>query len=565
MKAILETYQLSQFITEATRITNISCTLIDHYITSMPEKIYSTGVIHTGISDHSLIYGIRKINPIVSTRNMTRNVEVRNMKRFNHNSFREDLLAQPWEQIFLESYTDSMWALWKKLFLEVLDKHAPVQRIRKRKSGVPWLTGEIKKIIFERDKLKRKAMVTGSRAAWDKYKSTRNKVNIALRQAKTDYFRTKISIQNNNPKEAWKTINNLLGRSPGNTVVNELKFNDTKITSPEEIANAFNTYFTDIGPNLASSIDDTDITFDRFVKPATSKMTRFKLVSHTKVVKLLNGLSNSKATGLDKISGKILKTAAPTIALSLAHIFNHAIITSCFPYEWKAARLLPLHKKGPRDLPENYRPISILPAISKVMERIMYDQIYEYLNDNSILSEHQFGFRKSRSTASALLDCTNSWYVNMDRKMFNLVALLDLKKAFDTVNHDILVRKLELYGINGSALTTIQSYLSDRKQKCQLGDAMSSERHVTCGIPQGSILGPILFLLYINDLPECLHEAAPRLFADDTNLTVAGESIEEVELAMNNDLLSVHTWLSQFSGVSMLQKPNLYILVQIIE
>ncbi|CAB4024997.1 RNA-directed DNA polymerase from transposon X-element, partial [Paramuricea clavata] len=280
----------------------------------------------------------------------------------------DDLLAQPWEQIVLESNTDSMWALWKKLFLEVLDKHAPVQRIRKRKSGVPWLAGEIKKIIFERDKLKREAMVTGTHAAWDKYKSTRNNVNIALRQAKTDYFRTKISNQNNNPKEAWKTINNLLGRSPGNTVVNELKFNDTKITSPEEIANAFNTYFTDIGPNLASSIDDTDITFDRFVKPATSKLTRFKLVSHTKVVKLLNGLSNSKATGLDKISGKILKTAAHTIALSLTHIFNHAIITSCFPYEWKAARLLPLHKKGPRDLPENYRPISILPAIKCLHE-----------------------------------------------------------------------------------------------------------------------------------------------------------------------------------------------------
>jgi hypothetical protein len=162
-----------------------------------------------------------------------------------------------------------MWALWKKLFLEVLDKHAPVRHIRKRKSALPWLTGEIKKMIFERDKLKRKAMVTGSRAAWDEYKTTRNKVNISLRQTKADYFRTKISNQNNNPKEAWKTINNLLGRSSSNTVVNELKFNDAKITSPEKIANAFDTYFTDIGPKLASSTDDTDITFERFVKPAT--------------------------------------------------------------------------------------------------------------------------------------------------------------------------------------------------------------------------------------------------------------------------------------------------------
>ena len=177
------------------------------------------------------------------------------------------------------------------------------------------------------------------------------------------------------------------------------------------------------------------------------------------------------------------------------------------------------------------------------MERIMYDQIYEYLDENSILSENQFGFRKSYSTASALLDCTNSWYVNMDCKMFNLVVLLDLKKAFDTVNHDILVQKLQLYGITGNALAMIQSYLSDRKQKCQLGDVMSSERHVTCAIPQGSILGPLLFLLYINDLPECLQKATPRLFADDTNLTVTGESIEEVELAMNSDLHCVHKWM----------------------
>ena len=543
LKGILETYQLSQPITEATRITTSSCTLIDHYITSMPEKIVQSGVIHTGISDHSLIYGIRKIHPVLSTRKKAKKVEVRNMKRFNEERFNEDLLTQSWEQIVLKSDTDSMWACWKELFMEVLDKHASIQHIRKRSSSVPWVTADIKKRIFERDKKKRKAMITKQSTDWDVYKTSRNLVNIALRHAKAEYYRNKIAQQNNNPKEAWKTFNDLLGRSSNETIVNELKINDSKITSNEEIANAFNEYFTNIGPSLANSIDESNTSFKTFVKSAESKMDRFRLVSVGKVVKLLKGLSNCKAAGLDKISGKILKVAANTIAPSLTHIFNHGLISNCFPYEWKMARLVPIHKKGPRNLTENYRPISILPAISKIMERIMYDQIYQYLSDNSLLYEHQFGFRKFHSTASALLDSTNSWYVNMDRKKFNLVVLLDLKKAFDTIDHGILLSKLDLYGITGSALSMIRSYLSDRNQKCQLDDLMSTERRVTCGIPQGSILGPLFFLVYINDLPECLNQATPRLFADDTNLTVAGESIQEIELNMNSDLACINEWL----------------------
>ena len=329
LKGILETYQLSQLITEATRITTSSCTLIDHYITSMPHKIVQSGVIPTGISDHSLIFGIRKINPVLSTRKRTNKVEVRNMKRFNEERFNEDLLSQPWEQIVLKSDTDSMWACWKELFLDVLDKYAPIQHIRKRTFNVPWVTADIKKLIFERDRKKRKAMVTKHSADWDVYKTSRNRVNIALRHAKAEYYRTKIAHQKNNPKEAWKTINDLLGRSANDNIVNELKINDSNITSTEEIANAFNEYFTNIGPNLANSIGDANSSFETFVKSAKSKMDRFKLVSVGKVVRLLNGLSNGKAVGLDKISGKILKAAASTIAPSLTHIFNNGLISNC--------------------------------------------------------------------------------------------------------------------------------------------------------------------------------------------------------------------------------------------
>ena len=207
------------------------------------------------------------------------------------------------------------------------------------------------------------------------------------------------------------------------------------------------------------------------------------------------------------------------------------------------ARVIPLYKNGRRNLPGNYRPISVLPTISKIMERILYNQLYVYLTEFGLLSSAQFGFRKSHSTATALLDCTNEWYMNIDKKIFNLVVFIDLKKAFDTVNHDILLKKLELYGIKGQALNLLKSYLSNRHQKCQIGKFVSSERLIKCGVPQGSILGPLLFLLYINDLPECLKSTRPRLFADDTNLTASGPCITDIENAVNSDLQNLRNWL----------------------
>ena len=210
---------------------------------------------------------------------------------------------------------------------------------------------------------------------------------------------------------------------------------------------------------------------------------------------MLSGLSSNKATGLDKISCKIIKIAALVIADSLTYIFNQAITLSSFLDEWKMAIVIPLYKSGHRNIPGNYRPISILPTISKIMERILYNQLYNYLTEFGLLSGAQFGFRKSHSTATALLDCTNDWYMNIDKKMFNLVVFIDLKKAFDTVNHDILLKKLEFYGIKGQALDLLKSYLSNRHQKCQVESFVSSEHLIKCGVPQGSILGPLLFLL----------------------------------------------------------------------
>ena len=184
-----------------------------------------------------------------------------------------------------------------------------------------------------------------------------------------------------------------------------------------------------------------------------------------------------------------------------------------------------------------------MPIVSKVFEKALYGQLYDYFVVNNLLSQNQFGFRQFHSTASALLDSTNEWFINMDRGQFNIAVFLDLQKAFDTINHNILIKKLDLYGLQKPALNLLGSYLENRFQMCTVNGVLFKKNLVTCGIPQGSILGPLLFLIYINDLPSSLEHSSSRMFADDTTLTVSGKSLHDVEVAINHDLSNVNQWL----------------------
>ncbi len=232
-----------------------------------------------------------------------------------------------------------------------------------------------------------------------------------------------------------------------------------------------------------------------------------------------------------------------TVSVSKVHKFLISLNPrAVVPSEWKSARVIPLHKKGPKNLLNNYRPISILPVISKIFEKVLYEQLYDYFISNNLLSPHQFGFRQFHSTASALLDSTNEWFINMDRGMFNIAVFLDLQKAFDTINHDIMLEKLKqnkLYGLEEPSMNLLSSYLANRAQLCFVNGVLSGSMPISCGIPQGSILGPLLFLIYINDLPRSLEYSSPRMFADDTTLTVSGKSIQEIKGAINHDLANV--------------------------
>ena len=398
-----------------------------------------------------------------------------------------------------------------------------------------WITSNIRNKMFERDRLKRKAISSDLSEDWSQYKHYRNSVNIAMREAKKVYYKSKFDKHQNNPKQAWRTINDILGRKK-DTTINELKLGNDTITSPMRMANCLNDYFTSIGGKIGDSCSDhtQNLNFGNHMSDNLNTL-EFTLhpVNESQIFRLLNNLSISKSTGCDKIPAKILKYSASVISPSLTNLFNSSIGMGIFPSEWKIARVVPLHKKGSRSVLDNYRPISILPVISKIFEKILYEQLYEYFTTNNLLSEQQFGFRRFHSTSTALLDCTDEWYVNMDCGLYNLAVFLDLKKAFDTVNHDILLAKLELYGIKNTPLMLFKSYLSDRSQQCQVNGELSTLKYLKYGVPQGSILGPLLFLIYINDLPNCLQHSTARMFADDTNITVSGKSIKEAEVAVN--------------------------------
>ena len=205
---------------------------------------------------------------------------------------------------------------------------------------------------------------------------------------------------------------------------------------------------------------------------------------------------------------------------------------------------LTMFKQGNRSDLNNYRPISVIPVVAKVFERIIYDQLYNHLTIHKLISRQQSGFRPLHSTITALLEATDSWAYNIDQGNVNAVVFLDLKKAFDTVDHDILLSELTKYGVHGTSNDWFRSYLDCRKQRCFINDSLSGDYFFTCGIPQGTILGPLLFIIYINDLPNCLSNAEPRMYADDTHISFAGNNIQNINTVLNEDLARVEKWLT---------------------
>ena len=228
---------------------------------------------------------------------------------------------------------------------------------------------------------------------------------------------------------------------------------------------------------------------DAYVVPAKTTFS-VKLPTLSAVYKKLKDVNERKAAGLDKIPYKLLKIAAVIVAPSLTQIFNKIISTGIFPTDWKLAKVTPIFKKGKKDEMNNYRPISVISVVAKIFEKLIFEQLYEYLNNNNLISASQSGFRTLHSTLTALIETVDNWSINIDNGLLNGVIFIDLKKAFDTIDHAILLRKLQIYGVDQNGIKFFESYLSNRSQRCCVNDELSEAVPITCGVPQGSNLGP---------------------------------------------------------------------------
>ena len=275
------------------------------------------------------------------------------------------------------------------------------------------------------------------------------------------------------------------------------------------------------------------------MKPS-DRVFSFERINVHEVVNLVKGIDGGKAIGLDNIPFKLLKIAADVIAPSLMCIFNQSLLTGIYPSDWKLAKVTPIFKTGSKTDLNNYRPIS---AVAKIFEKIVYDQLYNYLNVNYLLTSCQSGFRSLHSTLTALLETSNNWRVNVDKGLLNGVMFIDLKKAFDIIDHEIILQKLAKYGVDQDALKWFKSYLRNRSQQCNVNNHLSSATPLNCGVPRGSIIGPLLFLIYINDLPNCLSLGSPRMYADDMNVTFAASDMLGLEAKINTELKNIYLWL----------------------
>ena len=532
-------------ITHPTRVSNNSSTVIDNIFTNVMDTKITGGNILTHISDHFPQFLI-----VDNTNISYKELEIlkSDYSSFNEKNFLNDFIKMDLNYIYNATDVDYAYNKFLDDVTSLVEKHVPTRIYTKKElklKSKPWINRRIQKMMRIRDQLLRKMKKNRCEDTIKLYKSFRNRVVNELKESRLSYYQNFFEVNGKSMKKVWTGIKSIISqKDQKHSNVSRIKDSTGNlITDATQMSNVFNEHFVNVADKIAKTIPRTPSSPLRYLRDNSKNSLYLEPVTNFEVEDIISNLDSAKSVGPHSIPVNLLKILKRYISHPLAELVNQSFLTGIFPQKLKVAKVVSIYKKSdPQDV-SNYRPISLLPIFSKIYEKLMYTRLYSFVTCNKIIYPLQFGFQQYTSVDHALISMTEAIKNTLDNKRIGCGIFVDLQKAFDTVNHKILLAKLEHYGIRGNVLEWFRSYLSDRLQYVSVNGKRSYPLHINCGVPQGSVLGPLLFLLFINDLPNVSRHLKFYLFADDTNIYYDSDTIEDLTKKVNNELKYVKRWL----------------------